>query len=231
MRSNGVESMNIDMMAFLAHFKFFQVGTNKAVFDDFFNYKAFLLAFVRPSHPLVKRSRYEFIIERWNSTKDNRLQLQYHLRHLTPITSGHSVNDLEGLPLRRQMMKINHVPHGSIRHDVQNQTERDLDLEERALSVSLIKFFDQDGTFRLLVLGDVGVSVTAPYPDGYISDKQHSEVTWERTGIDPWTSGGDSGPAHFLVALFVLLETWHNSWNTTLDTIDKFISFEVGLHM
>lgn len=86
----------------------------------------------------------------------------------------------------RQTVKTNHVLHDAIREDVQNQTQRDLYPEERALSASLIMVSDEEGTFRLLVLGDNGapVHVSAPCPADF-APAQDTTVG-ARVDTDPW---------------------------------------------
>jgi hypothetical protein len=75
--------------------------------------------------------------------------------------------------------------------------------------------------FTLVIFSDEGVH-------GDVLEA-HVNESYTRTSIYPWSSGRRSGYAHFLVALYLLLEPWHRCWNSTLDTIDNLISFKVRL--
>lgn len=211
-RSSGI--MDFRTAVFLAKFFSGTLGSGESCF------RQFLLTFANQCHPSATRSL--VIPSLISSADDTPALLEIHLRHLGPVTLVDTPETLlQGLTLalERQVARIPWVPQTATQSEEKNRSDRDLCLEERALSVSLLVF--PCGTFRLIVLGDEGVPVEIPQP------LSTGRGLWKRIGIYPWNSGKGAGLSQFLVALFLLLEAWHRDWHGTLNAIDNIISFEV----
>lgn len=191
--------------------------------------KECLLEFSSPSIPVEKPSSHRMNTRGFDRMygfsdgSDLVLQLQCHLRHFAPFTPEQgpkrASKDL-GFLFKRQSARIHHVTQPSLPTRGKDHWDQDLCLQEQVLSLSLM-IYRESGTFRVIVLGDKGISVEIP------DDKTHDVYT--RIGIYPWSSGKRAGYAHFLVALFLLLESWHLCWNSTLDAIDNVVSFKVSM--
>lgn len=212
-----IGTLDISTVALLASAFF---GLDEEVFAEF------LVTFADMSQSIAARSTFGMFFKidpEVNNRIECTLVLQHHLRHFKPVKlvedQATSAKCLR-LVIERQVAKIPRIPQVITQSGRESQSDEDLCLQERAVSVSLVVF--PCGTFRLIVLGDEGVYVE--HPLSLHVDRR----LWDRIGIYPWSSGKGAGVSHFLVALFLLLEAWHRSWNKALVAIDGVISFEAS---